>query len=133
MNVEIFTACVQAAKKGDQFTITDTFDEFTPAAVPFTAENFDVVIRLRVEAIEATGEKHLLSLCLFDQDGKEVCHTPPIEFQIHPPQRMRTNAIGLAFHFQQVLFHQFGDYTLVLYVDRVLQASIPLFVSPPAF
>jgi hypothetical protein len=93
------------------------------AQAPYTSEPFDVVVRLRVEGIEADGENHALSMRLSDPDGKVLVQTLPIQFHVNPPHGTRTLSVGYVFHFLPVVFDRFGEHMIDLAVDRIHLAS----------
>lgn len=124
--------CERAVQKRDDFSITNTFDGFVTAQVPFIPPPFDVVVRLRVEGIEADGENHALSMRIADPDGKILIQTPPMQVRVNPPHGTRTLSAGLCFHVSNLSFAEFGEHMIDLAVDRIHLASIPLFVSKTA-
>jgi hypothetical protein len=132
MRIEIFTMCERAEQKGDDFSITNTFDGFKAPKVPFKSKPCFVVLRLRIEGIEADGENHILLMRVADFDGKVLLKTPPIPFRVNPPHGTRTLSTGFLFSISAIGFRAFGEHMIDISVDRIHLASIPLHVGKQA-
>ena len=124
MTLEIFTFCDSADVAEGALSILKIADGIYSAGCPLKIPRFCVVYRIRFHESE-TG-KHKINLSLFNQDGKLLI--PPFNKEIVAimPQGLSTGVkIGIM-GLNGIVFPEFGEYSLNLFVDGNLLGSQPL-------
>jgi len=131
MRVEIFTLCDAATlDAAGKLNILGSFDRLNAREEPVVHPQCALAIKLRFERIEE-GQKQI-RIAFVDQDGASVMSnveaTTQVRFQDNDPSA----AVSLAINIQQLRLPRFDEYSIDLAIDGRHEASIPLFVKPPA-
>ena len=124
MNLEIFTVCDSAYVSGGALTILKIADGIFSPEAPLRIPKLCVVFRIRFS--ESEDGTHAINLSIFNQDGDLM--TPPFNKEIHTHRQpnLGTGAnIGII-DLKGIIFHEFGEYDLNLFVDGNLLGSQPI-------
>ena len=130
MKVEIFTLCDAATvDSAGKLNILGSFDRLNAKEVPVTHPQCALAIKLRFERVE--GQKRL-RIAFVDSDGASVMQTIDAAAEVRFQSNDSTSTVSFALGIQQLKLPRFGEYSIDLAVDDRHEASIPLFVPPPA-
>src|SRR5438445_6330503 len=131
MKVEIFTLCDAATvDSAGKLNILGSFDRLNAKEVPVTHPQCALAIKLRFERVEE-GQKRL-RIAFVDSDGASVMQTIDAAAEVRFQSNDSTSTVSFALGIQQLKLPRFGEYSIDLAVDDRHEASIPLFVPPPA-
>ncbi|MDF1811626.1 MAG: hypothetical protein P1V20_05415 [Verrucomicrobiales bacterium] len=118
LKVEIFTFCDNASKKGGSLSITGTFENWTAKEFPADFPDFCIAIRIR---LPRTLPVVLCQLLILNPDGDLMLK--PLDLKVTAPvwTAVVTN--------RNVKLPKEGTYRAVLYADKQVVASLPLFIK----
>jgi hypothetical protein len=124
MTLEIFTLCDSAYDSAGALSILKIADGIYAPVAPLKIPKLTVVFRIRFSAAE--DGKHGINLSIFNQDGKLM--TPPFnkEIQTRRNPNLPTGVnIGMI-NLKGIIFYEFGEYGMNLFVDGNLLGSQPI-------
>lgn len=124
MTLEIFTICDSAYDSAGALSILKIADGIYATTAPLKIPKLTVVFRIRFS--DAEDGKHGINLSIFNQDGQLM--TPPFnkEIQTRRNPNLPTGVnIGII-DLKGIIFPEFGEYALNLFVDGNLLGSQPI-------
>ena len=124
MKIEVFALCDAATESHGKLNVLGTFDQLVAARLPVIHPACAVALRIRFDAHEAI--EHRIRLRMLDPDGQPFMKE--METSVRPRFRedLSSTAINLILNMQRIKFDAFADYALLLELNGVEEASLPL-------
>jgi hypothetical protein len=128
MKVEILTVCDYATNYGNKLCIIGAAETFHSTAPQSFLTNCFLVYRLRFEVGEE-GD-HNLKIVISDEDGKEVKQFTKsnIKAVLRPDGGFIPNLAMIPLN--GILLPKYGEFSISLFGDNQLLASIPIYCYP---
>jgi len=127
MRVEIAALCDAATDQAGKLNLLGAFDRMG-GQLPLVIQQCAAAFRIRWDRLDA-GE-HVLVLSLRDTRGIPL--VPPLESKIQVPEmppHIESHAINLVLNLQRLRVDREGKYLMILTIDGVEFAMLPLWVD----
>ena len=124
MKIEVFTLCDAATESHGKLNVLGTFDQLVAAKLPVIHPACAVALRIRFDVHEAI--EHRIRLRMLDPDGQPFMKEMETSVRPRFGEDVSSTAINLILNIQRIKFDSFADYALLLEVNKVEEASLPL-------
>ena len=124
MKIEVFALCDAATESHGKLNVLGTFDQLVAARLPVIHPACAVALRIRFDVHEAI-EYHI-RLRMVDPDGQPFMKEMEASVRPRFGEDSCSTAINLILNMQRIKFDYFADYALLLEVNEVEEASLPL-------
>jgi len=127
LRIEVFVLCEAAQEFDGRLNLLGTFETVQVPDVPLVLPGLSAAIRMRFWPEEAGW--HQCILRIIGNDGGFVAQDVETEFVTSGAEQNGCQTVNLIVRFQNIAFHDAGEYSLELYLDENLEASLPLRVT----
>ena len=124
MKIEVFALCDAATESHGKLNVIGTFDQLVAATLPVIHPACAVALRIRFDVHEAV--EHCIRLRMVDPDGQPFMKEMEASVRPRFGEDVSSTAINLILNMQRIKFDAFADYALLLEVNKVEEASLPL-------
>ena len=124
MKIEVFALCDAATESHGKLNVLGTFDQLVAARLPVIHPVCAVALRIRFDVHEAV--EHRICLRMVDPDGQPFMKEMEASVRPRFGEDVSSTAINLILNMQRIKFDAFADYALLLEVNKVEEASLPL-------
>jgi len=127
MQLEVFALCDAATDQMGKLNILGAFDR-VGGELPMVLPQCAVVLRIRWDRVDAGNHTLLLQF----QDLRGIPLVPPLESQIGVPSmpaQLDSHAVNLVLNMQRLHVEREGKYVVMLRIDNIEIARIPLYVE----
>jgi hypothetical protein len=130
MRIEIIAICDAATESQGKLNLLGAFANIWTAQVPVTHPHCSIAMRVRF--FEGEEGSHAFSLTFADSDGKDVI--PPLTGNLDVAMMGDAGSAvaNLILNLNNLLIHQYGEYTIDAVIDGHHLASLPLYIQRPA-
>ncbi len=127
MKVEVLAICDAATDYQGRLNILGVFEGMAAPKTPVVRDRCSIVTRMRFRSDE-TGT-HELTICIRNSKGVLLIPEMKAGFAVKAPANRKTVAANMVLNVNQLKIDEFGEHEIALFVDGVLQESIPLTVA----
>ena len=124
MKLEVFALCDAAAESHGRLNVLGTFDQLVAVRLPVIHPACAVALRIRFDVHEAA--EHRIRLRMVDADGQPFMKEMDASIRPRFGEDVSSTAINLILNMQRIKFDAFADYALILEVNNVEEAFLPL-------
>lgn len=127
MEVQIASLCDAAADYGGKLSLLGAFDTIVAHQVPVVHPHCSIALRF-IFRKEEEGQ-HTLLVKFGDEDGRPIVQPIETAFEVQMPNDLFLVTRNLVLNIQHMKFDRAGLYSVDIYVDGTVAASIPLQVQ----
>jgi hypothetical protein len=127
MKTDLFVVCDAATVQSGKLNLLGTFDSITSKSLPVKLPSFAIAGIIRFNADEAGDHRVRIAIC--NADGQPIASPldAKMRFSISEGRSSATQRFLCNVH--NLMFDQFGDYTIQLAVDSIMLSDLPLFLA----
>ena len=126
MNIEIFSLCDAATADFGKMNLLGAFDTVGTRLFPLIYPQCAIALRIRFESIESG--RHVVTLRLVDEDGRQIIPELRNESVVQIPPSQKSGSANLILNLQGIKFEKPGTFSIDLAIEGRQEASLPLFV-----
>lgn len=128
MNIESFMICDAATDQHGKLNVLGAFDTIFTPSLPVVYPYMAVALRMRF-SLEENGD-HTLEVHFLDEDGNAIIRKLDGKVHVKVPSSEQSIAVNLILRLQNVMFRNWGCYSINLEVDSEEKLVLPLSIRP---
>ncbi len=119
--------CDAATDYQGRLNVLGVFEGIAAPKAPVVRDRCSIMTRLRFNANE--GGAHQLKIRIQNGKGIQLMQEMQARFSVKAPANGKSVAVNMVLNINKFKIDEFGSHEIALYVDDVLQDSIPLTVA----
>lgn len=127
MKIELLAICDAATDYQGRLNVLGVFEGIAAPKTPVVRDRCCIVTRMRFTNGEAGS--HFLRICLRNSKGIQLMPEMKANFSVKIPPNRPSLAVNMVLNLNKLKIDEFGNHEIALFLDEVLQGTIPLTVA----
>ncbi len=127
MKIEMLAICDAATDYQGRLNVLGVFEGIAAPKTPVIRDRCCIVTRMRFTSDEAGA--HQLKISLRNSKGIQLMPEMKANFSVKAPPNRPSIAVNMVLNLNKLKIDEFGNHEIALFLDDVLQGSVPLTVA----